>query len=63
MNPLIKKEIRLILPAWLAVLVLESSLPWPPMAVCGLGMKKAIIRGSGHRASRSALGTYILRIR
>ncbi|MGO8766263.1 MAG: hypothetical protein ACLQSR_14140, partial [Limisphaerales bacterium] len=28
MNPFIKKEIRLILPAWIAVLVLESVLPW-----------------------------------
>ena len=28
MTPLIKKEIRLLLPAWLAVLVLEAGLPW-----------------------------------
>ncbi len=28
MNPFIKKEILLMLPAWLAVLVLEGSLPW-----------------------------------
>jgi ABC-type transport system involved in multi-copper enzyme maturation permease subunit len=28
MNPLIKKEIRLIFPAWFAVLVLEATLPW-----------------------------------
>jgi len=28
MNPLIRKEIRLVLPAWLAVLFLEMALPW-----------------------------------
>ena len=28
MNPLIKKEIRLLLPSWLAVLALEILLPW-----------------------------------
>ncbi len=28
MNPLVKKEILLMLPAWLAVLVLEGALPW-----------------------------------
>ena len=28
MNPLLKKEIRLLLPAWVAVLILEVSLPW-----------------------------------
>ena len=28
MNPLIKKEIRLLLPAWIAVLMLEAGLPW-----------------------------------
>ncbi len=28
MNPFIKKEILLMLPAWLAVLVLEAGLPW-----------------------------------
>jgi len=28
MNPLVKKEIRLLLPVWLAVLVLEVALPW-----------------------------------
>jgi hypothetical protein len=28
MNPLLRKEIRLVLPAWLAVLLLEMGLPW-----------------------------------
>jgi ABC-type transport system involved in multi-copper enzyme maturation permease subunit len=28
MNPLVKKEIRLLLPSWLAVLLLEILLPW-----------------------------------
>jgi ABC-type transport system involved in multi-copper enzyme maturation permease subunit len=28
MNPLVKKEIRLLLPSWLAVLLLEIFLPW-----------------------------------
>jgi len=28
MNPLVKKEIRLLLPSWLAVLLLEMLLPW-----------------------------------
>ena len=28
MNPLLKKEIRLLLPVWLAVLILEVALPW-----------------------------------
>ena len=28
MNPLLKKEIRLLLPAWLAVLFLEMGMPW-----------------------------------
>ena len=28
MNPLVKKEIRLLLPGWLAILLLEVALPW-----------------------------------
>jgi len=28
MNPLLKKEIRLLLPAWLAVVVIETLVPW-----------------------------------
>ena len=28
MNALVKKEIRLLLPSWLAVLLLEVVLPW-----------------------------------
>jgi ABC-type transport system involved in multi-copper enzyme maturation permease subunit len=38
MNPLVKKEIRLLLPGWLAILVLEVSLPWllrDPFATSG----------------------------
>ena len=28
MNPLLKKEIRLLLPSWLAILALEVLAPW-----------------------------------
>jgi ABC-type transport system involved in multi-copper enzyme maturation permease subunit len=39
MNPLVKKEIRLLLPGWLAILLLEAALPWlwqDPDAPCGV---------------------------